>query len=50
MICRTSPPFAVGSLVIAHFGSDVALGFTDQLITTAFVCLAGVSCPINYPF
>ena len=35
--------------VVAHFGSDVALGLTDQLITTAFVCLAGVSATKRLP-
>lgn len=35
--------------VAARFGSDVALGLTDQLITTAFVCLSGVSRPVHLP-
>ena len=35
--------------VAAQFGSDVALGLTDQLITTAFVCLSGVSFPDHLP-
>ena len=36
--------------VAAQFGRDVALGLTDQLITSAFVCLAGISDPARLPF
>jgi geranylgeranyl diphosphate synthase type II len=36
--------------VAAKFGRDVALSLTDQLITTAFVCLSRVSQPGKLPF
>lgn len=36
--------------IAAQFGRDVALGLTDQLITSAFVCLSGISDPTRLPF
>lgn len=38
------------SSVAARFGRDVALGLTNQLITSAFVCLSGISDPTRLPF